>query len=310
MYKEVFSKIKGAQNIAIITHESPDGDAIGSSSAMYMAIKQLNINADLIIKEYSNVFNIIPVLKESITEPRDIIYDICIYVDCSNSRRVNESNIKSKYIINIDHHISNEEFGDINIVETSPSCTQILYKIFKDNNINIDREIATSIAIGIITDTNGFRNSTTNKDTFLVVADLIDCGINLSDIYVKVLYTNSIPQYELRKIAMNRLELLENNKVAFTYITSIDKEKVHAGLGDHEGIADIGRSIEGVEVSIFIHEVDNIYKVSLRSNNYVDVSKIGLKFNGGGHKNAAGFVSELELNELKNKILEETRKEL
>ena len=310
MYKEVFNKIKEAKSIAIITHESPDGDAIGSSTAMYLALKKININADLIIKEYSKVFNIVPSLENSIREPRDIIYDLCIFVDCSNTSRVNEKNIKSKSIINIDHHISNEHFGDINIVETSPACTQLLYKMFKENNISLDKDIATSIAIGIITDTNGFRNSTTNKETFLTVADLIDYGINLSDIYVKVLYTNSMAQYELRKIATNRLELLENGKVAITYITNEDKIKTNAALGDHEGIADIGRSIEGVEVSIFIHQVDNIYKVSLRSNSYVDVSKIGLKFNGGGHKNAAGFVSSLELNELKNKIMNEIRKEL
>ena len=310
MYKEVFDEIKKAKNIAIITHESPDGDAIGSSTAMYNAIKKLNINTDLIIKEYSKVFDIVPSLKESINEPKNTIYDICIYVDCSNTGRVNERDIKSNFIINIDHHVSNTLFGDINIVETSPSCTQILYKIFKENNITIDKEIALSILIGIITDTNGFRNSTTNKETFLIVADLLDTGVNLSDIYIKVLYTSTVSQFELKKIATNRLEFLENGRVAYTYITNEDKLKVNAVLGDHEGIADIGRAIKGVEVSIFVHQVDNIYKVSLRSNNYVDVSKIGLKFNGGGHKNASGFVSSLKLEDLKNKIIEEIRKEL
>ena len=114
----------------------------------------------------------------------------------------------------------------------------------------------------------------------------------------------------MKKIANNRLEFFENGKIAFTYITEEDKKKVNAKIGDHEGIVDIGRSIDGVEVSIFLHEKDGIYKVSLRSNSYVNVSDIGIIFNGGGHINAAGFSSNLPLLELKIKLIEEITKRL
>ena len=312
-YKEVLNVINNANDIAIVTHESPDGDAIGSSTAMYLALKKLNKKSDLIIKEYSSVFNVVDILSESIKEPRNINYDLVIVVDSANMERVNEIEIikNAKEVINIDHHISNNLFGNYNIVEgNSPACCQVLIKVFKDFGLTIDKEIATSLLVGIITDTNGFRNQSTNKETFVEVANILDLDVNLSDIYRKVLSTNSLAQFKLKKIADNRLEFFENGKIAFTYITEEDKRNVDAKIGDHEGIVDIGRSIEGVEVSIFLHEKDGMYKVSLRSNYYVNVSEICLKFNGGGHFYAAAFESDLPLLELKNKLIEEISKRL
>lgn len=312
-HKEVIDIIKNSTNIAIVTHESPDGDAIGSSTAMYLILKKLNKEADLIIKEYSNVFNVVNVLSKSIREPRNINYDLVIVVDSAKIERVNEADIikKAKNVINIDHHISNNLFGTYNIVEGgSPACCQVLINLFKDLGITIDKEIATSLLVGIITDTNGFRNQSTNKETLIDVANMLDLGVNLSEIYMKVLSTNTLSQFELKKIADNRLEFFENGKIAFTYITEEDKRRVNAQIGDHEGIVDVGRCIEGVEVSIFLHEKDGMYKVSLRSNSYVNVSEIGLMFNGGGHFYASGFVSDLDLLDLKNKLIEEVAKRL
>lgn len=307
-YNEVLKIINDSKDIAIVTHESPDGDAIGSSTAMYLALTKLNKKADLIIKEYSSVFNVVDALNKSIRKPRNINYDLVIVVDSAKIERVNEIEIikKAKYVINIDHHISNSLFGNYNIVEGgSPACCQVLINLFKDLEINIDKEIATSLLVGIITDTNGFRNQSTNKETLIDVANMLDLGVNLSEIYMKVLSTNTMAQFKLKKIADNRLEFFENGKIAFTYITEEDKKKVNAQIGDHEGIVDVGRCIEGVEVSIFFHEKDGMYKVSLRSNSYVNVSEIGLMFNGGGHFYAAGFESSLSLLELKNKLIEE-----
>ena len=312
-YKEVFDIIKKSNNIAVVTHESPDGDAIGSSTAVYLVLKKLNKKADLIIKEYSSIFNIIEVLNESIRAPRDIHYDLVIVVDSAKAERLNEIEIlqNANEIINIDHHISNSLFGTYNIVEgKSPACCQVLINLFKKLNINIDKEIATSLLVGIITDTNGFRNQSTNKETFIDVANILDLGVNLSEIYMKVLSFNTMAQFKLKKIANNRLEFFENGKIAFTYITEEDKKSVNAQIGDHEGIVDIGRSIDGVEVSIFLHEKDDMYKVSLRSNFYVNVSEIGLLFNGGGHFYASGFVSDLPFTELKNKLIKEVAKRL
>lgn len=312
-FKEVLEILKSAKNIAIVTHETPDGDAIGSSTAMYLALKQLNIKSDLIIKEYAKVFDLVKVLEESIQKPRDVIYDVVIVLDSATINRINEKDIltNAKTIINIDHHVSNNNYGTYNLVEgKNPACCQLMYDVIKQLGAIITKEIAESLLVGIITDTSGFRNNSTNKETFIYVANLLDLGVDLSSIYRKVLTTTTKSQFELRKTAENRLEFFEDNKIAFTYLTKKDLENASASLGDHEGIVDIGRSIEGVEVSIFMYERNNGYKISLRSNHYVNVSEIGILFNGGGHIFAAGFDSELPLSELKEKLIKEISKRL
>ena len=125
-----------------------------------------------------------------------------------------------------------------------------------------------------------------------------------------MLQTVSKPSFELKRIAMNRLEFYENGKIAFTYINKKDEEKVNATSNDHDGIVEMGRDIEGVEVSIFLREKEGGYKISLRSNEYVNVSDICLMFSGGGHIRAAGGNINLPFEHAKAKIIEECRKHL
>ena len=135
----------------------------------------------------------------------------------------------------------------------------------------------------------------------------IELGIDIYDIYNKVLCKKTMPQYNLMKIGMDRLEFLENGKIAFTYILEDDFSNVGAIPGEHEGIVDIGRNIDGVEVSIFIRENDG-WTISLRSTGGVDVSRIALNIGGGGHKMASGAKLQGTFNEVKSKIIDETKK--
>ena len=126
-------------------------------------------------------------------------------------------------------------------------------------------------------------------------------GVNVSDIYKRVLQTKTKANFELMKRTLNRMEILEDGKVTFTYVTNQDLKEVNAGIGDHEGLVELGRDIEGVEVSIFIREKDdaeNTYKVSMRSNNYINVSDVCLMFGGGGHQRAAGATAQGTIEEV------------
>ena len=165
---------------------------------------------------------------------------------------------------------------------------------------------------GIITDTGGFQYPATTADTFEYAAELLRKGVNISDICKKTLQTKTKANFELAKIVMDRMEILENGKVAFSYITTKDMEDVNAEEGDHEGLVNIGRNIEGVEVSIFIRQRDNedAYKVSMRSGEYVNVSDVCLMFGGGGHPRAAGALVQGNVEEVKEKLLKEVRKYL
>ena len=160
---------------------------------------------------------------------------------------------------------------------------------------------------GIITDTGGFQYSAVSKETFEIAAELLGSGVNISKIYKKVFATHTKGNFELRKIALQRMEFLEDGKVAFSYITKKDEEKVNAEDGDNEGLVNEGRNIEGVEVSIFLRETDNGCKASLRSNEYVNVSDVCLLLGGGGHIRAAGATMQCTIEQAKEKILRQIK---
>lgn len=308
----ILEQINKAESIVILTHENPDGDAIGTGLALYNALKQYGKKADIIIPEYPRNFSFLPGTEEIKKESEVKKYDLAISVDCATIKMLNGfSNYfeDAKVKISIDHHSTNTMFGDYNYVSPeAPACAQVLIVMLEYFKIDITKEIGTCILTGIITDTGGFKYSGVTAETFEFVAGLMNKGINVSKIYRKVLQTKTRANFELNRIATDRLEFLEDGKVAFTYITKEDEEKVSAESGDHEGIVETGRDIEGVEVSIFIRQTDKGCKVSMRSNEYVNVSDICLLLGGGGHIRAAGVTMQCTIEQTKEKILMHVKK--
>ena len=311
---QILKCIKKSKNIVIVTHENPDGDAVGSSLAMYHALKGLKKNVDIIIPEYAKCFNELPGIDEVIKES-DKVYDLAISLDAATDKL---RNVWVKYFreadqrIVIDHHSTNTMFGDINYVDLSaPACAQVVYMLIKHYRWKITPEIGTCIMAGIITDTGGFQYSGVSKDTFNIAAELLDVGVNISKVYKKVFDTKTKSSFELRRIAIDRMEFLEDGKIAFTYVTNEDERKVNAGVGDYEGIVSEGRSVEGVEVSIFLHELkDGEFKISLRSNSYVNVSDVCIMFGGGGHIRAAGAKMTADPLVIRDKVVNEVKRQL
>lgn len=312
---EILKEINKAENIVILTHESPDGDAIGSALAVKLMIEKLGKKADVIIPEYSRLFNFLPAVDE-IKEESDIkSYELAISVDCADLKRLAKKEYfeKAKKTIVIDHHGSNNMYGDLNYVNpVSPACCEILAGMIAYFEIDISKDIGTCIMTGIITDTGGFRHAGINAETFEFTADLIRIGVDIPDIYKRTLRTKTKANFDLTKRVMDRMELLEDGKVTFTYINNQDEIEVNAEHGDHEGLVEIGRDIEGVEVSIFIRQKDDTdsYKISMRSSNLVNVSDICLMFGGGGHPRAAGASIQGTVEQVKEKVMKEVRKAL
>lgn len=289
----IVEEIKKAESIVVLTHETPDGDAIGSSLAMYNALKQIGKNVDVIIPECPRNFNFLAGYSEIKKEGKITNYDLAITVDCATIERLNgwqDYFDRANVTINIDHHTKNGMFADYNYVNpASPACAQILIIVLEALNIKINKEIGECLLTGIITDTGGFKYQGVSAETFQFVAWLMQAGVNVSNVYKKALQIKTKSSFELEKIAMNRLELLEDGKIAFTYITKQDEIDVNAEPGDHEGIVEKGRDVEGVEVSAFLRQIeDKTYKISLRANDNVNVSDVAMVFGGGGHVKAAG----------------------
>lgn len=306
-------EILNSKNIVILTHEVPDGDAIGSSLAMYMGLKQLGKDVDVVIPRIPKTYTFLPCIEDIKEIGRMENYDLAIALDCGDIKRLNGF---SNYFedansrISIDHHEANTMFADYNFVNPmAPACSQILITVLKNLGIEITKEIGVCLLTGIITDTGGFKYQNVKPETFEFAAELLQRGVSVSEIFKKAMQTVPVAKFELRKIAMNRIELLENGRIAFTYITREDEEKTKSE--DHDGIVEIGRDIEGVEISIFLREVEqNNYKISLRSNEYVNVSDICLMFNGGGHMRAAGGSISMPFEKAKEKVISECKKHL
>lgn len=310
--EDIISQIQNANNIVLLTHETPDGDAIGSSIALYNALKKMQKNVEIVIPDCPPIYQFLEGYNELLKEGTKEKYDLAIALDSSDVKRLNGfakffETAKTKIVI--DHHSSNTMFGDYNFVNpAAPACAQIIIVLLEYLNVKIDKSIGEAIATGIITDTGGLQYSTVTPETFEFIAELIRKGVNISNIYRRTLKVISQKQYALRKITYNRIELLEDNKIAFTYVTKEEQDELGFLTGDHEGIVEMGRDIEGVEVSIFLREQEkDVYKVSFRSNDYVNVADICLMFNGGGHPRAAGCKMNMTLQQAKEKLITETK---
>lgn len=307
----ILEEIKKANSIVILTHENPDGDAIGSAAAMNLALKQIGKNADVIIPEYPRTFDFLPGMQDVKQESAIDSYDLAISLDCATTKLLNGfakyfDDAKSKVVI--DHHGSNNMYGDYNYVDQdAPACAQLLLVLFNYYNIEITREIGTCILAGIITDTGGFRYDNVTSETFEFVSELCRKGVKVSKIYQRVFASMSKSKFNLHRIALDRLEFFENGQVAFTYITKKDEESVNAENGDYDGIVEQGRDIEGVEVSIFLRETDKGIKASLRSKERANVSELCMIFGGGGHIRAAGCTMQCTIEQAKIQILNQVK---
>lgn len=312
---DILKEINKAQTICVLAHESPDGDAIGSSLGLYNVLKEMGKNVEVLMKNVPEVFDFLPGF-DKIKDKTDIEkFDMTIIVDCPELKRVNidyrkyfeDADVK----IEFDHHLNNAMFGDYNIVNhVSPACCQILISSLDYLEVDISKNSMICFLTGLITDTGGFRHPGITVETFEFAGRALEMGIDLPSIYKASMMTISRNRFEAQKVAMDRMEFFADGKICFTYITKEDTNNLNLKDGDHEGIVNIGQNIKGIEVSAFLHEEEKGYKISLRSNEYVNVSEICMVFGGGGHIRAAGANTSMSLEEAKNALIREIEKKL
>ncbi len=301
--------INNSKNIYIGSHINPDGDNIGSLLALGMALKEIGktvhiLKVDNIPKDYQFLPNVHLISKPT----KDEKIDLFIALDCSDLDRLGsgkEIALKADKILNIDHHITNDNFGHINIVSSSASSTgEMVYYLIKELNIPINKDIAECLYVAISSDTGSFMYDNTSSNTHRVAADLLDKGINLNSITTQLYQNRSLERTQLFIESLRNLNLYYDGKVGTIKITQKMLEDNEATMEDTEGIISFIRDIENVEVACVLKEYDNKeIKLSLRSKKYLDVSKVCLEFNGGGHKRAAGCTIFKDIGEAEESIL-------
>ena len=309
-------KIMSAKSILILTHENPDGDAIGSSLSLYNALKKIDRKSTVYVPVPDKTYSFLPGYDKMVCgneSPNAKDFDLCISLDASDLDRLGIAKDLFSGIedtICIDHHITNQNFADINYVNAvaSSTCENIMV-ILAGMGIAIDKEVGECLYTGILTDTGGFRYSCT-PETMEMVATIMETGVNTPRIYRIVFDVTSFNKTKLTGRCIDRMELLEDNKIAFTYMLNSDLGELNLEESDSEGIVNLGRNIDTAEVSIFARErEDGSYKISFRSNELVDVSIIASKFGGGGHVRAAGCESAMPLEQIKQTLVDEIKKQ-
>jgi phosphoesterase RecJ-like protein len=317
--EQILQHIKTHQRILIASHAEPDGDCLGSLVALGLALGKLDKTITLFNSSpIPAVYRFLPGVERIVKQIKEAKeYDLAVVLDCGDILRVGEDSSVVEQIpilINIDHHVSNTGFGDIQLIDTNACATaELVYRLIEALEIPFDKAIATAIYLGILTDTGSFRFSNTNPAAFAISKAMIDIGVEPHTVAQRVFGTYSLGRIKLLNMALNSIEISENGKLSLMTISRSMLNSTGTSTEDIDGLINYARRIEDVKVAALIHEIKNgagkftnmnRYHVSLRSDSTVDVATIANKFGGGGHTSAAGFQIESTLVALKEKIIQ------
>ena len=301
-------KLLSAKKVAITGHVNPDGDCIGSVLAIYNYISTAypEIKLSAYLEEFSDKFMFLKNsenIRQSVEEDEE--FDLLICVDSADRQRLGFSEVllqKSKESINIDHHVTNTKFTDETCLEADASSTaEIIYTLL--NKEKIDKAVAECLYTGMVHDTGVFRYSCTSPHTMRIAADLMEKGIDYTTIVDESFYEKSYLQNQILGRTLLESILILDGKCIFSYVNRKTMNFYEVTKKDLDGIIEQLRQTRGVEVAIFLYEVETQkYKVSLRSKNKVDVSKIASLFGGGGHIRAAGCTMDGTVHDIVNNI--------
>ncbi len=308
--------LKDANSIGITGHIRPDGDCVGSTMAMYMYLtkvfpkKRIDIFLEPIPEAYSLIKRLDEIRTDFVTDVEK--YDAFMVIDCDDSRigQAKQFYEKADLKINIDHHISNEGCSDINyIVPTASAASELVFDLIGEEGL--DDDIALALYLGIIHDCGVFQYSNTTPKTLNVAAKLIEYHFDFSKIIEETFYQKTYMQNLLLGKAVNTSTLILDGHVIYSVVSKEMMDEFHAKSSDLDGIVNQLRNTKGVDCAIFMYELsEGGYKISMRSNEKVNVSVIAKEFGGGGHVKAAGVTMDGTAEEIVSKLSELINKQL
>ncbi|MEJ5166462.1 MAG: bifunctional oligoribonuclease/PAP phosphatase NrnA [Thermoanaerobaculia bacterium] len=309
----LISFLKKKNSFLILSHQHPDGDSVGSALALKCILEKLGKRARIVNTD-PLPFNLRKIqgkehweIMEKLPGDFPSSYDGTFVLECPSLERTGYSNIKDIPLINLDHHISNQKYGDYVIVRPEIPCIGIIiFEIAKNLDIKITEEMANYLYISLVTDTGQFCYANSTPQAFDFASQLVSFGAKPDEVS-KLLYENyPASSVKLKGLLLSTLEIEKDGKVAILKFPLCFLKETNSLPQDAEGVIDEPRKIEGVEVAVMLREEEggNI-KISMRSQGNIDVERIARKYDGGGHKNAAGFTIKGNFIEAKNLILKE-----
>lgn len=304
----ILETLKDSRTVGITGHIRPDGDCVGSCMGLYnyLADNMPELDVAVYLEQPGVEFGYIDNLQQVKNEP-DVgkHFDVFIVLDCSSLDRIEpfvSCYQNADKTICIDHHVSNESFADINLIDGKASSTcEVLYRTFEDDKIS--KSTAECIYTGIIHDTGVFKYSATSAETMMIAGKMMEKGIDYSDIIDNSFYKKTYIQNQILGRALLESILFYDGKCIFSLVTQNEMDFYGVTGKELGGIIEQLRLTDGVEVAIFLYEIgENEYKVSMRSKKIIDVSRIAVSFGGGGHIRAAGFTAKGTVHNIINSI--------
>jgi bifunctional oligoribonuclease and PAP phosphatase NrnA len=293
----------------VVSHENPDGDALGSLLAITLALRSLGKDAAMYLagdmpmpSEYA--FMALDGLMRTL--PDDLPERVLVAVDCAKAERIGDpvATERAALVVNIDHHHDNTRFGDVNLVVADASSTgEVLRDVIREIGIELTPELAEPLYIALVTDTGRFQYTNTSPKSFRLAAELVEAGADVHGVFQRVYESVEFARVKLRARAYERATVLEGGRIVVSYLLRTDFVEVGAAEPYAEGIIDDLRAVEGSELAVLIREPPRdtgpVRKVSLRASiDELDVSAIARLFDGGGHRQAAGFSSDKSVDEI------------
>jgi phosphoesterase RecJ-like protein len=325
--EQVLAELRAADRFVVVTHENPDGDALGSLIGMQQVLSALGKDCALYIDESDfplpYEYRFLPLPRLTSSAPDDIDDRTIVFLDCGNLERNPAEAFRgsigdSLHILNIDHHHDNTRFGDVNHVRPDASCTaEIVWDLMHGLNVEATETIANALYVGLITDTGRFMYENTGPRAHEMAAELIEAGVDVHEIYRHVYEDLPYGKLVLLARGLAKVERYDEGRLALTLLTADDFTASGAEESYSEGVVDHLRAVEGTAVAALIRDRvgssdgGGARKVSLRSTDgRVDVSRIARAQGGGGHRQAAGFTTELFHDELVSFLRQEINAQL
>lgn len=302
--------LRERERFLIACHENPEGDAIGSELALALALRKMGKTA--------TVLNADPVPANLLFLPgADTVvfaedgskYDVAVVVDCGSPERtgrIAQELLKCPVLINIDHHRTNGDLGELSLVDPDAAATGLLvHRVLSEMKYEVDLDVATNLYVAVLTDTGSFHYGSSSPEAFEVAGEMVRRGVDPWAVAEQVYETQSVHRLRLLGRVLDSLDVSSDGRVACITTMREDLREFDSGKDALEGFINYPRSIVGVEVAVsFREEEGGVFRVSFRSKGRVDVSAVAARFGGGGHHNAAGCTVPGTLAEVKKRVLE------
>ncbi len=313
----VVAALRENERFLVASHENPDGDALGSLLAMHLALRQLGKESVMFVPGQAPLpgeYTFLELDGVHREPPADHAERVLVAVDCAKEERLGPDPsllADAPFALDIDHHHDNTRFGDVNLIVPDASSTgEILADVFRELGVETTPEIAEPLYVALVTDTGRFQYANTTPKALRLAADLIEAGADWHKVFQTVYETVQFAKLKLLARALERAEVHAGGRLVISHLHKDDFAEVGASEPYSEGIIDYLRAVEGAMVAALIRQPPRgdgpRHRVSLRASvDEIDVSVIARKSGGGGHRQAAGFSSELSLEDLKTFIVEE-----